>query len=233
MSDEPVELQDLFDPENIEDRWVFMLAGVVGDLATIESVFKTALHGDDSHPAHRFYLQRQVGARIVEAGRVVLAIRGNPQIEAFIERIGAKEDADWLISRFAKGDKEDSVIDATLRDGRHRTVHHAKLNSVELKATLELARDEAVWIERHDGKGREIIEFPEAVLTRYIFAGKDGQLDEALLKKRAALIEEVLGHFAALWQIVWPAQVQRKGVNPTGLYRIVKGEEGVGTSDET
>jgi hypothetical protein len=29
-----------------------------------------------------------------------------------------------------------------------------------------------VIIERHEGKGREIIEFPESVLTRYMFAGR-------------------------------------------------------------
>jgi hypothetical protein len=222
MSTEPIELHELFDPESIEDRWVFMLAEVVADLGTIESIFKTALHGDDSHPAHRFYLQRQLAARIVEADRVVLAIRGNPTVEAFIKRIEAEDEASWLVARFTKGDKEESAINATLRDGRHRTVHHAKLNSTELKETLELARDEAVWIERHDGKERAIIEFPEVVLTRYIFAGKDCRLDEALLKDRAVLIEEVLNHFVALWQIVWPAQVQRKGVDPARLYRIIK-----------
>lgn len=232
MSGAPIELRDLFDPESIEDRWVFMLAGVVADLATIESTFKTALHGDDSHPAHRFYLQRQFAARIVEADRVVLAIRGNSKVEAFIERIEAKDEADWLIARFAKGDEDESTIDATLRDGRHRTVHHAKLNSAELKRTLELARDEEVWIERHEGKERAIIEFPESVLTRYILAGKDGRLNEALLKDRAMLIEEVLKHFFDLWQIVWPAQVRQRGVDPSQLYRIVKGDENARTSDE-
>jgi hypothetical protein len=232
MNGEPIELHELFDPGNIEDRWVFMLAGVVTDLATIESIFKTALHGNDSHPAHRFYLQRQLTARIVEADRVVLAIRGNPQVEAFIERIGAKNEADWLIGRFAKNGEGESVIDATLRASRHRTVHHAKLNSTELKATLELAHDEPAWIERHGGKGRAIIEFPETVLTRSIFAGNDGRLNEALLKDRAMLIEEVLKHFFALWQIVWPAQVRRKGVDPARLYRIVNGDMGTGASDE-
>lgn len=116
------------------------------------------------------------------------------------------------------------MIDETLREGRHRTVHHAKLNSPELRATLALAHDEAVIIERHQGKGREIIEFPESVLTRYMFAGEDGDFDKPLMVKAIDLMEEVLRHFAALWQIVWPAQVQRKGVNPVRLYRIV-GEE--------
>jgi hypothetical protein len=73
-SGEEVELRELFDLDDIVDRWVFMLAGVVADLATMESVFKKALHSDDAPPAHRFYLQRQLGARIVEADRVVLAI---------------------------------------------------------------------------------------------------------------------------------------------------------------
>jgi hypothetical protein len=61
-----------------------------------------------------------------------------------------------------------------LRDQRHRTVHHAKLNGADLTATLSLASDEAVWIERDEQRGREIIEFPESVLTRFIFAGSDG-----------------------------------------------------------
>ena len=221
MTGEPVELRELFDPARTEDRWVFMLSGVIADLATIEGIFKTALHGPDSHPAHRFYLQRQLAARIVEADRVVLAIRGNPEVETFIEGLGAKTDADWLVERYAKVDSDDSVIDSTLREGRHRTVHHAKLNSPELRTTLEMAQDEEVWIERHDGKGREIIEFPETVLTRSIFAGEDGGLDEGLLVKRAALIEEVLKHFAALWQTVWPAHVRGKGVDPARFYRIV------------
>jgi hypothetical protein len=226
MTDEPIELRELVDPARTEDRWVFMLSGVIADLATIEGIFKTALHGPDSHPAHRFYLQRQLAARIVEANRVVLAIPGNPKVEAFIERIGGKTEADWLIERYAKGESDESVIDSTLRDGRHRTVHHAKLNSPELRTTLELAQDEEVWIERHDGTEREIIEFPETVLTRSIFAGEDGELDEGLLVKRATLIEEVLKHFAALWQTVWPAHVRDKGVDPARFYRIVTDEGG-------
>ena len=225
MTDKPVELRELINPARTEDRWVFMLSGVIADLATIEGIFKTALHGPDSHPAHRFYLQRQLAARIVEANRVVLAIPGNPKVEAFIERIGAKTEADWLIERYAKGARDESVIDATLREGRHRTVHHAKLNSPELRTTLELAQDEEVWIERHDGKEREIIEFPETVLTRSIFAGEDGALDESLLVERAELIDEVLKHFAALWQTIWPAQVREKGIEPTRFYRIVSEED--------
>jgi hypothetical protein len=98
-----------------------------------------------------------------------------------------------------------------------------------LKATLELAHDEAIVVERHEDKKREIIDFPETVLTRYIFAGKEGRLDMALLKQRAALIEEVLKHFAALWLIVWPAQVRRRNVDPARLYRIVEGENGGST----
>jgi hypothetical protein len=224
MTDEAVELHELFNPKSIEDRWVFLLSETVSDLAIAESVFKDALHGEHSHPAHRFYLQRQLSARIVEADRVVLAIRGNRKVEEFIERIGAKDEADWLVARFAKRNSGESEIDATLREGRHRTVHHAKLNSPELMATLELARDEAVRIERDNGKGREIIEFPESVLTRYIFAGEGGKLDERLLKERATLIEEVLDHFAKLWQIAWPALVRAKGVDPAHLYRIVGNE---------
>lgn len=221
MTGEAVELRELIDPSSVVDRWVFLLSETVSDLAIAESVFKDALHGDDSHPAHRFYLQRQLSARIVEADRVVLAIPGNRKVTEFLERIGATDEADWLVARFAKGESGESVIDATLREGRHRTVHHAKLNSPELEATLELAQDEEVWIERHNEKGREVIEFPESVLTRYIFAGKDGKLDTDLLKERAALIEEVLDHFAKLWQIAWPALVRAKGVDPARLYRIV------------
>lgn len=221
MPDNPVELRELFDPGNKVDRWVFMLAGVVSDLATVESIFKTALFGEDSNPAHRFYLQRQLGARIVEADRVVLAIRGNREVEEFVERVGAKTEADWLIARFAKVESDESMIDETLRDGRHRTVHHAKLNSVELRATLSLAHDEAVIVERDHEKGREIIEFPESVLNRYIFAGADGNLDEVLLRERAALMDEVLKHFTALWLTIWPAHVSRKGIDPVRLFRIV------------
>jgi hypothetical protein len=206
-----------------------MLAGVVTDLATIESTFKTALHGEDSHPAHRFYLQRQLTARIVEADRVVLAIGGNAVVAKFVERIGAEAAADWLMARYGNGESEESLIDKTLREDRNRTVHHARLNGEELKATLELARDEAVWVERHKGKEREIIEFPETVLSRSIFAGPDGNLSKALLKERAELIQDVLRHFATLWQIVWAAHVGAKGVDPTRLYRIVT-DEGEGSS---
>jgi hypothetical protein len=221
VTDEAVELRELIDPSRMEDRWVFLLSETVSDLAIAESVFKDALHGDDSHPAHRFYLQRQLLARIVEADRVVLAIPGNRKVEEYVKRIGAKAEADWLVARFSKGASGESVIDTALRAARHRTVHHAKLNSPELEATLELAGDEVVQIERHDGKSREVIEFPESVLTRYIFAGQDGQLDTRLLKEWAGLTEEVLDHFAKLWQIVWPALVRAKGVDPARLYRIV------------
>jgi hypothetical protein len=225
MTDEPIELHELFDPENIEDRWVFMLAAVVADLATMESTFKTALRGNGSHPAHRFYLQRQLGARIVEADRVVLAIAGNREIKTFIDRIGAGAEADWLIARYAKGETEESEIDRALRSGRHRAVHHAKLNGEELKATLEIARDEAVVVERDETKRREIFEFPEAVLTRYVFAGEDGRADLKVLREQAALSEEVLKHFAALWLIVWPAHVRGKGIDRARLYRIVSDED--------
>lgn len=225
MPDNPVELHELFDADNKIDRWMFMLAAVMADLAPMESTFKNAVHGDDSHPAHRFYLQRQLAARIFEANRVVLAIRGNREIEKFVQRVGAKEKADWLIARYAKGDSDESVIDEILREGRHRTVHHARLNSDELRATLAVAHDEAMIIERHEGKGRSIIEFPETVLTRYIFAGEDGDFDERLMRKAIDLMEEVLRHFAALWSIVWPEQVRRKGIDPARLHRIVGGDE--------
>jgi hypothetical protein len=91
----------------------------------------------------------------------------------------------------------------------------------ELRATLELAHDEAVIIERHEGKGREIIEFPESVLTRYIFAGEDGDFDKAKVLKAIELMEEVLQHFRALWLIIWPEQVRSKGIDPARLHRIV------------
>jgi hypothetical protein len=222
---DPVELHELFDADNKVDRWVFMLAAVMADLAPMESTFKTAVHGDDSHPAHRFFLQRQLAARIFEANRVVLAIRGNREVAKFVRQVGARDEADWLIERFAKSDADQSVIDEILREPRHRTVHHAKLNSAELRATLTLTHDEAVIIERHEGKGREIIEFPESVLTRYMFAGEDGDFDKQLMVKAIDLMEEVLRHFVALWQIVWPAQVRHKGVDPARLYRIVTDED--------
>jgi hypothetical protein len=224
VSEEPIELHELFDPDEIEDRWVFMLAAVVADLGTMETTFKTALHGEGSHPAHRFYLQRQLSARIVEADRVVLAIPGNREIGTFIDRIGARAEADWLIARYAKGEADESEIDRALRSGRHRAVHHAKLNGEELKATLELARDEAVVVERDEARQREIFEFPEAVLTRSVFAGEDGNLDEKVMRERATLSDDVLRHFGALWLIVWPAHVRSKGVDPSRLYRIVTDE---------
>lgn len=226
MPENPVELREMFDPDNRVDRWVFMLAAVIADLAPMESTFKTAVHGDDSHPAHRFYLQRQLAARIVEADRVVLAIRGNPEVERFIKRIGGKEQADWLIARYAKGDSDESTIDKALRAGRNRTVHHARLNSAELRATLALAHDEAVIVERHEGKGREVIEFPESVLTRYVFAGENGDLDMQVMTAAIDLMEGVLRHFKDLWLIVWPAQVKAKGIDPTRLHRIVGDEDG-------
>lgn len=223
MPEEPVKLHELFDPDDIEDRWVFMLGAVIADLGTMETTFKTALHGEGSHPAHRFYLQRQLSARIVEADRVVLAISGNREIETFVNQIGAKAEADWLIARYAKGEAEESEIDRALRSGRHRAVHHAKLNSEDLKATLRLAHDEAVVVERDETKQREIFEFPEAVLIRYVFGGEDGKADLKVLRERATLSEEVLKHFAALWLIVWPAHVRGKGVDPSRIYRIAGG----------
>jgi hypothetical protein len=229
VSERPVELHELFDPDDTRDRWVFMLAAVVADLATMETTFKSALHGEGSHPAHRFYLQRQLSARIVEADRVVLAIPSNQPIEKFINRIRARSEADWLIARYTKGETDESEIDRALRSGRHRAVHHARLNGEDLRATLELTRDEAVVVERDEAQRREIFEFPEAVLTRFVFAGEDGNLDEKVMRERAALCDEVLKHFGALWLIVWPAHVRGKGVDPRRLYRIARDEGDQGT----
>jgi|GEM_PF-5695603 len=47
-------MRDLFNPEEIIDRWVFMLSATVADLSMIEATFKDALHGDGP-PAHNFY----------------------------------------------------------------------------------------------------------------------------------------------------------------------------------
>jgi hypothetical protein len=199
-----------------------MLGAVIADLGTMETTFKTALHGEGSHPAHRFYLQRQLSARIVEADRVVLAISGNREIETFVDRIGAKAEADWLIARYTKGEAEESEIDRALRSGHHRAVHHAKLNGEDLKATLRLAHDEAVVVERDDQAAGDL-RVPEAVLTRYVFGGEDGKADLNVLRERATLSEEVLKHFAALWLIVWPAHVRGKGVDPSRIYRIAGG----------
>ena len=99
MPENPVELSDLFDPDSKVDRWVFMLAAVMADLAAMESTFKAAVHGEDSHPAHRFYRQRQLSARIFEASRVVLAIRATGKSRSSLSGWAQEEAGFRIVSR--------------------------------------------------------------------------------------------------------------------------------------
>jgi hypothetical protein len=218
-----VELGELFDPDKQVDRWVFMLSATAADLATSERLFKNTLGDGKVPPPHRFYLQRQLMARMFEAWRVIDAYRKEAAIQAFVDQASATAEAVWLRDRFTRPEGEDeSTIEKAFEITRHRTVHHAKVNSDELKATIRDAQDEATEILVYAGEKMAVIAFPESVLTRYIFGHPDDPKSKKVLAERAALIDGSLAHFADLWMKVRDAHLARKGVPLERLLRIIE-----------
>jgi hypothetical protein len=217
-----LELRELFDPDDLLDRWVFMLSATISDLAISEVTFKDVLFDSSRQAAHRFYLQRQLAGRIIEAWRVVGAIRDNERIAEFVSNAGGDDAAKWLLEKFArKAPGEKTEIELVFRKDREGAVHHPDVNSLELRATLGAAAEERTRIVRDHDAQRATIEFPEAAIARYMFGDPSGPAGTAALKRRAELAEEAFARFKELWDAVFPAQVARKGVNPARLYHEI------------
>ncbi len=222
MTDRDLELRELFDPDDLLDRWVFMLSATISDLAISEATFKDVLHDPSRQAAHRFYLQRQLAGRIIEAWWVVGVIRDNERIAEFVSNAGGDEAARWLLEKFArKAPEEKTEIEQVFREDREGAVHHPDVDSPGLRATLEAAADERTRIVRDNDAQRATIEFPEAAIARYMFGDPSGPAGTAALKRRAKLAEEAFARFKELWDAVFPAQVARKGVNPARLYHEI------------
>lgn len=216
-----LEIRDLFDPDDIVDRWVFMLSATVADLANIEAAFRDALDSESAPTAHTLYLHRQLGARIVEAWRVVAEIRDHAEVAKFLEEAGGLEPADWLRDRFTRADSEQTKIERVFRNDRNRAVHHAWVNSEELRDTLTAAGSQAARIVRDHDRERATIEFPEAAISRYMFGDPTKAPGKAALRERGDLAQEAFARFKELWDAALAAQVVRRGVNPSRLYHEV------------
>jgi hypothetical protein len=221
---EDLELRELFDPEDLIDRFVFLLAETVADLAHMDAIFHGTLE-DGNPPTYRFYMQRQVAARIVEAWRPIAAFRDMPVVREFVARAGGLEAAEWLRENLTRGPKGgETRIEKTFRADRHRTIHFAKIMDKALTETLTKAADEVVKIAVYRGgdkPGSEIIEFPEAAINRAIFGDPDQpEVFERRLRERATLIQEAHSNFVSLWQAILPAQVERKGIDPKRVYEF-------------
>jgi hypothetical protein len=224
VTDRDLELGELFDPEDLLDRWVFMLSATISDLAISEATFKDVLHDPSSQAAHRFYLHRQLAARVIEAWRVVAAIRDSEEIAEFVSSAGGEAPAKWLLEKFARSAPgEKTEIEIVFREDREGAVHHPDVDSPELRATLEAAAQEHTRIVRDNDAQRTTIEFPEAAIARYMFGDPNSPAGTAALKRRAKLAEEAFARFKELWDVVLVAQVVRKGVNPARLYHEIGG----------
>lgn len=219
-----LELRDLFDPDDFVDRWVFMLSATISDLAISEATFKDALHDPSCPLAHRFYLHRQLAGRVIEAWRVVGAIRDHEEIATFVNSAGGGDAAKWLLEKFARtAPGEKTEIERVFRDDREGAVHHPDVNSDELKATLAAAARERTRIVRDHDTESATIEFPEAAIARYMFGDPNGPAGTAALRQRADLAQEAFVRFKELWNAAIAAQVARKGVNPARLYDEIGG----------
>jgi hypothetical protein len=219
-----LELRDLFDPDDFVDRWVFMLSATISDLAISEATFKDALHDPGCPPAHRFYLHRQLAGRVIEAWRVVGAIRDHEEIATFVNSAGGGDAAKWLLEKFARtAPGEKTEIERVFREDREGAVHHPDVNSDELKATLAAAARERTRIVRDHDTESATIEFPEAAIARYMFGDPNGPAGTAALRQRADLAQEAFAHFKELWDAAIAAQVARKGVDPARLYDEIGG----------
>jgi hypothetical protein len=219
MPDDLLAIRDLFDPDDVIDRWVFMLAGTVADIGTMQSTLEGVASDETSPIPHRFYLQRQLAARLVEAWRVVGAIHATPLVEDFVESAGAKEPADWLRERFTRlpGESE-SEIERVFREFRHRAVHHAELESQELKDTIAVAADVSAAIEGYRGTGRAVVAFPEMALARYMFGDLESEESLQAIEAQKALVAGAIAHFASLWLTIIRAQASRKGFDVLRLW---------------
>jgi hypothetical protein len=214
-------IRDLFDPDDMVDRWVFMLSATVADLATIESAFRDALDGESAPMAHTLYMHRQLGVRMVEAWRVVGEIRDHPEIEQFVEVAGAKASADWLRERFTRTSNEQSEVERVFRHDRDRAVHHAWVNSSELRDTLNVAGKQTARIVRDHARQSATIEFPEVSISRYMFGDPGKPAGKSALLERAELAQDSFAHFKELWEAALAAQGARRGVDLSRLYHEV------------
>src|SRR3954453_10194814 len=102
MSNEPVELHELFHANDRIDRFVFLLYESVADVGTMESRMKGNLYAEGSSIAQTLYLQRHLSARVEDSWRVVAAIRDHKDVNEFVTEAGALGEANWLLSKLTK-----------------------------------------------------------------------------------------------------------------------------------
>jgi len=221
MRMEPLRIRDLFDPESVISQWVFALSTAVTDLATAESVFQDALHGDGP-AAHTGYHYRQLIARLYEAERVVVAIDSHDEVRDFIAQQPPAEPAvEFLRGAYLPIDS--SKVRETFGYARHRTVHHAHVGSAELRDSLADAHDQLARILVDTQRERLYYEWPEAVVS-HVLTREDITTDEGLAAyaARVRFAQDIVAHFGNLLTAVMHPYAERVGVDIDRLYHDVR-----------
>jgi hypothetical protein len=232
VTDEPLALREVFDPNERIDRFVFLLFETLADLGTMESRMKGNLWGDGPI-AQTLYLQRHLAARVEDSWRVVAAIRDHVQIAEFVTDAGAKQEADWLREQLTKPTPEakgKTPVQKLLQADRQRTIHLAEVDDDDLQETLEAAADVAVQIGVYDDK--RIIEFPETAITWAIFGDPTSEAGKKAIGARAAMIEAVLNNFRTLGEKCLDMHLERRGLDLGRLLVDRRGAEDVDHSPQ-
>jgi hypothetical protein len=187
-----------------------MLSATISDLAISEATFKDALHDPGCPLAHRFHLHRQLAGRVIEAWRVVGAIRDHEEIATFVNSAGGamRRSGCWKSSR-GRRDLRDravghrrSVAQLVQRD----TGASAKLVEIDREPICDCApRLEAILTPRRGGTVRfEINQLPPALGTVDRFRadlGRRQARSPSLAGTSAILARRPVGRLASVHRV--------------------------------
>ena len=162
--------------------------------------------------------------RLVEAWKIVGAVRDRPEIAAFVHEAGAKEPADWLREHFApEGGAPDSEVERVFREDRNWAVHGPTVGSPELQGVIAAAQGEAARIVEYPDKRRAVIEFPELALARATFGEPMTKEFTRAVASRADLAQDAFLRFKALLDAALSLQCRKRGVDTIALTQVVGG----------
>jgi hypothetical protein len=213
----PPTVAELFPAGDLVAQWVFSLSAVAEDLSITEAAFQDVLHGDGA-PLWTGYHYRQLIARLYEAERPIITARQREDVCSFLAAIPeAAEHLDYLADHYVAPEGEQSKVRATFGGMRHRTVHHSRVGSKELREALEVAADEDARILVNHEKGWLHHEWPEAVAVRSLLGDLTTPEARAAFVERAKLAQEILRRLVALVKVVLAEHVRRRGVDPVRL----------------
>jgi hypothetical protein len=216
-SSPPVTVGELFPADDLVAQWVFSLSAVAEDLAITEAAFQDVLHGEGA-PLWTGYHYRQVIARLYEAERPVISAGQHDDVCAFVAEIpGAAEHIDYLADQYVAPEGQMSKVRATFGGMRHRTVHHSRIGSAELREALEAAADEDARILVNRDEGWLHHEWPEAVALRSLLGDLTTPEANTAFRDCLKLVQKILGHLVALVKVVIAEHVSRRGIDPSRL----------------